>query len=52
MNDEISRMDDLVTLYEIARVALTRYPDQIADELDISDDEVRRLLKRVREILK
>lgn len=48
----MSMASDIVSLLEVARVALILYPTEMADELDISDEEVKRLLKVVRELLK
>ncbi len=33
-----------ITFLEIARVALTLYPNQIGNELDLSDEEIEDLL--------
>ena len=42
---------DLITILEIARVGIAMCQDDIADELDISDDEMCRLRDLIQEEL-
>jgi hypothetical protein len=36
-------VDELPTIFEIARVGLAMYFDEIAEELDLSDEELKRI---------
>lgn len=47
----MSMVSDFTTLLEIARVALVLYPEQMGDELDLSDDEIKRLHEMARKFL-
>lgn len=36
-------VDELPTIFEIARIGLAMYFDEIAEELDLSDEELKRI---------